>query len=33
MEKILNTVEKIVAILLVSIPFALVCQMIYFFLK
>lgn len=29
MEKILNTIEKIVAVLLVSLHFAIICQMFY----
>ena len=33
MEKILNTIEKIVAVLLVSIPLAFICQMIYLLLN
>ncbi len=33
MEKILNIIEIIVAIILVSIPLAFICQMIYLLLN
>lgn len=33
MEKILDTIEKIVAVIIVSVPLAFVCQMIYFLLN
>jgi hypothetical protein len=29
MEKILNTIEKIVAVLFVSLHFSIICQMVY----
>ena len=33
MENILNTIEKITAVLLVSIPLTIICQMIYLLLN